>query len=197
MAALTQNSPNTVLTSQRILVKDLQVFSVTIPFEGAPITNQHSSGRCWLFASTNVFRIALMKRHNLENFQLSQSYLFFWDKLEKANWFLEQILDTTEEPVEGRLMQKLLEGPVMDGGQWDMVWNLVHKYGLVPQVLYPDSFNAMYSATLDQIVTTKLREDALVLRDMVEKGKGTKEILVVKARMMREIRMSPSLSSLI
>ena len=72
-----------------------------------------------------------MKRYNLKDFQLSQSYLFFWDKLEKANYFLEQIIDTADEDLEGRLIQTLLEAPVQDGGQWDMVANLVEKYGLV------------------------------------------------------------------
>lgn len=72
-----------------------------------------------------------MRRHNLKEFQLSQAYLFFWDKLEKANYFLEQILDTADEDLEGRLVQTLLESPVGDGGQWDMAANLVEKYGLV------------------------------------------------------------------
>ena len=72
-----------------------------------------------------------MRRHNLKEFQLSQAYLFFWDKLEKANYFLEQILDTAGEDLEGRLVQRLLESPVGDGGQWDMAANLVEKYGLV------------------------------------------------------------------
>jgi len=72
-----------------------------------------------------------MRKHNLKEFELSQAYLFFWDKLEKANYFLEQILDTVSEDLEGRLVQRLLSQPVGDGGQWDMVVNLVEKYGLV------------------------------------------------------------------
>lgn len=74
-----------------------------------------------------------MRRYNLKEFELSQSYLFFWDKLEKANYFLEQILDTAEEDIESRLVQALMGAPVGDGGQWDMVANLVAKYGLVRQ----------------------------------------------------------------
>ena len=72
-----------------------------------------------------------MKKHNLKEFELSQAYLFFWDKLEKANYFLEQIMDTMSEELDGRLIQELLAAPVNDGGQWDMVANLVAKYGLV------------------------------------------------------------------
>lgn len=72
-----------------------------------------------------------MRKYNLKEFELSQAYLFYWDKIEKANWFLEQIIDTTDEDLEGRLVQRIFEDPVSDGGQWDMVANLVEKYGLV------------------------------------------------------------------
>jgi len=109
----------------------LQSFNTKIDLEGGPITNQKSSGRCWLFAATNCFRVAIMRKHNLKKFELSQAYLFYWDKLEKANWFLEQVLGTVEEELGGRLVQRLLLDPVGDGGQWDMVANLVEKYGLV------------------------------------------------------------------
>ena len=82
-----------------------------------------------------------MRRYNLKEFELSQSYLFFWDKLEKANYFLEQILDTTDEELDGRLVQTLMSSPVGDGGQWDMAANLVEKYGLVSaySTLYPQA----------------------------------------------------------
>ncbi|KAF4633908.1 hypothetical protein G7Y89_g4198 [Cudoniella acicularis] len=190
LSALSSADPKTVLTSRATIIEDQQIFSVKIPFEGAPITNQRSSGRCWLFASTNVFRVALMKRHGLDKFELSQAYLFFYDKLEKANFFLEQILDTAGEDLDSRLVQTLLEGPVGDGGQWDMVYNLVNKYGLVPQVLYPDSFNAQSSSAINSLITTKLREDALKLRDFATSGtKRRNDILAAKEKMMREIHL--------
>ena len=128
-----------------------------------------------------------MKKHELKEFQLSQSYLFFWDKLEKANWFLEQIMDTVDEELDGRLVQELLAAPVNDGGQWDMVANLVAKYGLVPQILYPDSYSAMNSAAMGNIVTTKLREYALILRSMAKSSTSKSKMLVAKARMMQEV----------
>lgn len=108
------------------MITDTQVFNVSIPLEGAPVTNQRKSGRCWLFAATNVFRIALMKKYHLKEFELSQAYLFYWDKIEKANYFLENILETVDEPLEGRLIQDLLSAPVNDGGQWDMVISADH-----------------------------------------------------------------------
>ncbi|KAI1363355.1 peptidase C1-like family protein [Xylaria arbuscula] len=191
LSALSRANPQEVLMSRSSMVADQQVFNVRIPFEGAPITNQRSSGRCWLFASTNVFRVALMQKYGLDSFELSQAYLFFWDKLEKANYFLENIIDTAGEDLDGRLVQRLLADPVSDGGQWDMVYNLVEKYGLVPQVLYPDSWNAMSSSTINYVVVGKLREFALVLRNIISKKSSsarTVEILkATKERMMREI----------
>lgn len=121
LSALSANNASTVLTQRSTVVGDTQNFNVKITLEGAPITNQKSSGRCWLFAATNVFRVAIMKRYKLKEFELSQAYLFYWDKLEKANYFLEQIMDTADEDLEGRLIQRLLAAPVAEGGQWDMV----------------------------------------------------------------------------
>ena len=193
---MSHQNPKAVLTSVPAEVADQQIFNIKIPFEGAPITNQRSSGRCWLFASTNVFRVALMKRYRLESFELSQSYLFFWDKLEKSNWFLEQIIDTAGEDVNGRLVQALFSGGnlVSDGGQWDMVYNLVEKYGLVPQALYPDNWSAMNSGVLNAVIKTKLREFALKLRDMCRGGNGGKNataaaISSAKSKMMQEIAL--------
>ncbi|KAI1343209.1 peptidase C1-like family protein [Xylariaceae sp. FL0016] len=186
--ALSGNNPKQVLTSRAAKIANTHVFNVQIPFEGAPITNQRSSGRCWLFASTNVFRVALMQKYRLEAFELSQAYLFFWDKLEKANWFLESVIDTADEDLEGRLVQRILADPVSDGGQWDMVYNLVDKYGLVPQALYPDSWSAMSSGAVNYVVVGKLREYALTLRTLLRSRATTAASLRgVKDRMMREI----------
>ena len=118
LSALSSNDTADILTQRSATIADTQIFNTKIRFEGSPITNQRSSGRCWLFAATNVFRVAVMQRYNLKEFELSQAYLFFWDKLEKANYFLEQILDTVEEDLDGRLIQTLLASPVGDGGQW-------------------------------------------------------------------------------
>ncbi|KAL7923387.1 peptidase C1B, bleomycin hydrolase [Trichoderma austrokoningii] len=189
-AALSSSDPKQALTSRATKIANQHVFNVQIPFEGDPITNQRSSGRCWLFASTNVFRVALMKRHNLASFELSQAYLFYWDKLEKANWFLEQIVQTAQDDIESRVVQRLLGDLVSDGGQWDMVYNLVEKYGLVPQALYPDSWNAMNSGTLNSIVKTKLREYALKLRE-VANGDSVSALVVsdLKLHMIKEIAL--------
>lgn len=132
-----------------------------------------------------------MKKYNLESFELSQAYLFYWDKIEKANYFLENILDTADEPLDSRIVQTMLSMPVSDGGQWDMVANLVKKYGVVPQTLYPDSYNAMNSAAMDRLITSKLREDALKLRALASSSDVSvrKSIAATKASMLREIHL--------
>ncbi|KAJ4417443.1 bleomycin hydrolase [Neurospora sp. IMI 360204] len=191
LSALSAANPRDVLLSRAAKIAEQQVFNVKIPFEGSPITNQRQSGRCWLFASTNVFRVALMQKYNLDQFELSQAYLFFWDKLEKSNWFLEQIISTADQDLDSRLVQRLLHEPLSDGGQWDMVYNLVHKYGLVPQTLYPDSFNASSSSVINSIIFTKLREYALVLRKLLSSDPATvtpqQALSSTKAKMMKEI----------
>ncbi|KAG6367756.1 hypothetical protein INS49_001951 [Diaporthe citri] len=167
LSALSAANPRDVLTSRAAKISYQQVYNIRIPFEGAPITNQRSSGRCWLFAATNVFR----------------------DKLEKANYFLEQIIDTAGEELDSRLVQTLVHAPLSDGGQWDTVYNLVAKYGLVPQVLYPaDSFNAMSSSIINSIIFTKLREDALILRNLLKSPSATSSsVAAAKAKMVKEI----------
>ncbi|GAA5840676.1 hypothetical protein JCM9279_007399 [Rhodotorula babjevae] len=143
-----------------------QVYNVKLSTEGNPVTNQKSSGRCWLFASTNYLRIILARKLDLDEFQLSQSYLFFYDSLSKANFFLESMLDLAETPVDDRTIQYLMTEPENDGGQWDMIVNLFETFGLVPQACFPESFNSSNTGKLDTLLTTKLREYALELRSI-------------------------------
>jgi len=91
LAALSTHASTAILQKPSALLHDTHVFSDQIELEGTPVTNQRSSGRCWLFASTNVFRVPIIKKYKLTGFELSQNYLFFWDKLEKANFFLERM----------------------------------------------------------------------------------------------------------
>ncbi|KAI4602155.1 hypothetical protein KJ359_009392 [Pestalotiopsis sp. 9143b] len=190
LSALSGANPMEVLASRSTKIADQHVFNIQIPLEGGPITNQRSSGRCWLFASTNVFRVALMRKYNLDSFELSQAYLFFWDKLEKANFFLENVIDLADEDLDSRLVQRLLADPVSDGGQWDMVFNLVEKYGLVPQALYPDSWNAMNSRGINYIIVAKLREHAVTLRKLLQTPSVTAAALsAAKEKMMRQIHL--------
>ena len=108
--------------------QDRHQFSISL--EQGKITNQKQSGRCWMFAALNTMRFAIMKKLDLDTFELSQNYTLFYDKLEKANYFLESILGTLEEPTSGRVIAHLLMAPLNDGGQWDMFCNLIEKYGV-------------------------------------------------------------------
>ncbi|XP_075227810.1 bleomycin hydrolase [Lycorma delicatula] len=154
------------------------VYTHKIDFEGKPVTNQKSTGRCWLFAALNVIRIPVMKQYNIDEFEFSQAYLFFWDKIERANFFLNTIVDTYRrgEEVEGRLVSLLLSDPIPDGGQWDMVLNLIRKYGLLPKKYFPDSHSAESSGHLNGILRSKLREFALVLRNLLSSGAGDEDV---------------------
>ena len=118
-------------TNVGAVVENRHSFSITI--EAGEMTNQKKSGRCWMFAAHNVMRLEIMEKLNLKNMELSQAYPLFWDKLEKANHFLENILETLKEPLEGRVVSYLLKDPLGDGGQWDMFANLIRKYGVVPK----------------------------------------------------------------
>ncbi|KAK6544801.1 hypothetical protein TWF694_001483 [Orbilia ellipsospora] len=187
VSAVTKNDIKTIVQQPSAIIKDSQIFSDQISFDGAPMTNQRSSGRCWIFAATSVFRVYLMKKYKLDKFELSQQYLFFWDKLEKANYFLEQIIETANEEVGSRIVAELMKVPVNDGGQWDMVVNLVERYGVVPQKAYPDSFNSMKSQAVNSFVTSKLREFGLQLRAMCSSGLSTIAIQRAKAKMVNTI----------
>lgn len=150
-------------------------------------TNQKSSGRCWGFAGLNLFRIYLGRKHKLKDFQFSQSYFMFWDKLEKSNYFLESILKTTNEPWNSRLMMHLLNNPIQDGGQWDMWVNLINKYGVVPQSEMPESHSSSKSMRMNRMITRKLREFAQVLRKTKLGGATDDELQSIKTEQLSEV----------
>lgn len=160
-------------------------FSLTL--KQGEITNQKQSGRCWLFAATNVMRFRIMKRFRLKNFELSQNYLLFWDKLEKSNWFFENILDTLDEPAGSRILCFLLDAPIADGGQWDMMANLVSKYGVVPKYSMPESSVSGNTREMNRILTELLRNDACLLRKAAKEGKDPHALEGMKGRMLDEV----------
>lgn len=161
------NADDLLLDKSRLLDQNKRIFNTRVSIEPpTPVSNQRASGRCWLFAGTNELRYNVIKELQLKNFELSQAYLFFYDKLEKANYFLDQIIDTRDEPVESRLVQYLLTAPTQDGGQYSMFWNIVKKYGIIPKDLYNDNaFSTTSSRKWNALLTTKLREMAQQLRD--------------------------------
>lgn len=186
MNAIKKNGVQAVAMNQDVPVAMQYTFSHEI--KTGEITNQKQSGRCWLFAALNTLRQHVMRHCDLESFEFSQNYLMFWDKFEKANYFLENILETLDEETDSRLVAWLLMAPVNDGGQWDMFFNLVEKYGLVPKYVMPETFQSSQSRAMNQLLTAKLREDAAKLRAQYHKYKRSEaELREQKAAMLQEI----------
>ena len=158
------NNPLNKISQVRDKCKDYKpLYNVSVK-PHLKVTNQKSSGRCWLFAALNVIRREMVKKYDLSDFEFSQSYLFFWDKLERMNYNLECVIKTRNEPVDSQLVQHLLNDPTCDGGQWDMVVNLVKKYGLVPKTCYQETHHSSNSRELNAVLTKKFREYSYNLR---------------------------------
>jgi len=151
------------------------------------VTNQKRSGRCWIFAGTNLLRVGAMKKMNLKEFEFSQSYIFFWDKIERTNYFLESIIDTTDRPDGDRTVDFLLANVLSDGGQWNMFVSIVRKHGLVPKTAMPESESSSNSSMMNNILKAKLREGAKRLRDMQGNGAGIAELRNAKHEILTVI----------
>lgn len=174
----TRVDPLDVCMSRKHLEETQHVFTHKIETEAKPITNQKNSGRCWIFATLNVIRIPFIKEYDLEEFEFSQAYLFFWDKIERCNYFLSNMVKAAQagEPVDGRLVSFLLHDPINDGGQWDMVVNLINKHGLMPKKCFPESFSCESSLRMNAILKSKLREYTKELRSLITEGVSDEEI---------------------
>lgn len=133
--AVSHNGLLKSLETRQSAIDNDYVFSIDLTKDA--VSNQKASGRCWMFAALNTFRHKLISDFKLENFELSQAHTFFWDKYEKSNWFLEQIIATADQEIGSRKVKFLLDTPQQDGGQWDMVVALFEKYGVVPKSVYP------------------------------------------------------------
>ncbi|MGT2959119.1 aminopeptidase [Streptococcus bovimastitidis] len=161
------------------------VFSVDVTKD--KVTNQKASGRCWMFAALNTFRHQLISDFKLDNFELSQAHTFFWDKYEKANWFMEQIIATADQDLTSRKVKFLLDVPQQDGGQWDMVVALFDKYGVVPKSVYPESVSSSNSRELNSILNKLLRQDAQILRECIQTGADTQTVQTKKEALLEEV----------
>ena len=138
--------------------------------ESKAITDQKSSGRCWMFTGMNVLRNKAIREHNLPaDFQFSQAYTFFYDQLEKANLFLQAMIDTYQKPLDDLEVDWLFKNPIGDGGQFTGVANLIAKYGLVPREAMPETYNTDNTSSISNLLSLKLREDGLELRTLAAK----------------------------
>lgn len=151
-----------------------------------PVTNQNHSGRCWLFATFNVMRPELMKRHKLGKLELSENYTAFWDKLEKANCFLEDVVELADRDPLDRDVQSLFTECCLDGGSWEYVIALTKKYGAVPQEIMPETTVSANTAEMNKVLRGVMRAAAVRLRAMKHEGKPAAELHAVKEKALAD-----------
>jgi bleomycin hydrolase len=189
LAAVSNSGIDASIRNRKNFVKNSHhEYSDKIEKEGSPMTDQKASGRCWIFTGMNVLRVNIQRDHNIEELELSQSYLFFYDKLEKSNFFLQNIIETAHEPLDSRLMATLFsDNNFSDGGQFDMLTNLMNKYGAVPKSVFPDAHAATSSNDVNFLWTNKLREYGLLLRKAIADGKTMETVNQMRQEFLKEV----------
>ena len=172
--ALSKHNVKDISFTNRGLNETQFQFSVNVPTMAA--TNQMQSGRCWIFAALNVLREEVAAKCNLEKFELSQNYTAFWDKFEKINFFYEAMIELADRPLDDRLVTFLLDGGIGDGGQWNMLVNVVEKYGVVPKAAMPETFQSSHTRDMNRLINVLLRKGALDLRKAVAAGEDAEAV---------------------
>ena len=157
--------------------------------ESKAVTDQKSSGRCWMFTGMNVLRNKAIRQHHLPaDFQFSQAYTFFYDQLEKSNLFLQAVINTASKPMTDQEVEWFFKNPLSDGGQFTGIANLIEKYGLVPAEAMPETFNTNNTSSISSLIQLKLREDGLQLREMAaQKGMTPAKLKAAKTEMLGTI----------
>ncbi|GHS86067.1 aminopeptidase [Bacteroidia bacterium] len=175
---------------ENVLNHDLQsqidhLFKYRVGVKG--ITNQKSSGRCWMFTSMNVLRPSVMAKYSIDKFDFSHNYLYFWDIFEKANLFLENIIATTSLPIDDREVVELFKSPVGDGGVWNLYYNAALKYGVVPDVVMPETAHSNSTSQMIGLIKEKLRREGYNLRELANKGKKEKDLRTEKQTILKDV----------
>ena len=183
--AIIKNGIKNIALNHSSLISNQKTFSNEIAT--GKITSQNKSGRCWIFAGMNTLRHRISEDFKMKDFELSQVQPFFYDKLEKANYFLDNIIETIEEDTDSRIVMWLLDSPMNDGGQWEMFSNLVLKFGLMPKHVMPETFHSSDAMIMNQLLTVKLREDASIIRNLNREGENTSNLHALKTEMLSDI----------
>lgn len=160
-------------------------FSIDIPT--MEVTDQKQSGRCWIFSGLNVLREIIGKKYDIEQFELSQNYIAFWDKFEKINFFLEAMIDLADRPADDRTLTYLLSTGIQDGGQWDMLVSVIRKYGLVPKDAMDETYQSSHTRAMNGLIDTKLKQYASILRGAHTQGKDRAALEAEKQKMLTEM----------
>ncbi len=178
--ALTKNDISTISRDFTAMCDNPSIFSIDL--KTMPVTNQMQSGRCWIFSAMNVLREMIAKKYNIKEFELSQNYIAFYDKLEKANWFMDCVIAEKNSDINSPEMRYLLENAIGDGGQWNMLVSIVKKYGICPKTAMPETYQSSHTGNMNRILNRRLRKFACDIRKMNEeelqayRTKTTKEI---------------------
>lgn len=159
----------------------------SLDLETGKVTNQKRSGRCWLFSALNTMRHDFAKKYNVKDFQFSQNYNSFYDRLEKANKFYETVIETAVLPFSDRHVAELFSMPDGDGGQWANAAALIDKYGVVPRSIMPETYNSEKTDEISEILTLKLRKDGLALRNLTNNGTSKAEVNKVKKEYLNQV----------
>ncbi len=183
--AVMKNGLRTSAIDQSAEARHQFIFSDDVDSE--PVANQNKSGRCWMFAALNTLRYRIEKKYNLKDFELSQNYTFFFDKIEKANYFYENIIRTADKSLDDREVVFLLNMPQQDGGDWCLISSVIQKYGVVPKSAMGETSCSITSMELDMILNRKLRQDAVALRAIVAAGASQDEIEANRFKMLNEV----------
>ncbi len=183
--AVAQRDVNEIALDRNIVTGATHTFSTVL--DDWKATDQAKSGRCWMFAGLNLFRTETMKKLNVKQFEFSQNYPMFWDKLERANYLLEAIIETADRPVDDRTVAWLLESPLSDGGQWDMFINLVKQHGVAPKTVMPESESSSNTSRMNSIISYQYRQGAKSIRDMYQKEGGFEQMRRAKEGALQAI----------
>jgi len=178
-----QNITDVALNRERYIAHDSYV---NYKIKTGDITNQKSSGRCWMFSGLNVLRPQVIKKYKLKNFEFSQNYLLFWDKMEKINQFLQYMIDFADRPLDDRELEIVIDDPMGDGGWWTYLTDLIRKYGLVPKGVMPESQNSSSTGTMNSLIGLKIKEMGVQLREMARSGSSATTVEKQKEEMLTE-----------
>ncbi|MEC7984978.1 MAG: C1 family peptidase [Myxococcota bacterium] len=180
--AVTQTSADDVALNRSTITDNN--FSFSILLDQWTATNQKRSGRCWMFAALNLLRVGAMEKMNRKEFEFSQNYTLFWDKFERANFFLEEMIRTADRDTDDRFVAFLLQTPLSDGGQWNMAVDIIRKHGLVPKEVMPETESSSNTRRMNAILTERLRQGA---RDLRRNIQAKHSVRTVKANILQDI----------
>ena len=182
--ALTKNDISTISRSFEAENSNPNIFSIDL--KTMPVTAQMQSGRCWIFSALNVMREIIARKYGIKEFELSQNYVAFYDKLEKANWFMECILAEIDQPLDAQKNRFLLDGAVSDGGQWNMLVSLIQKYGICPKSAMGETWQSSHTRNMNGVLNRRLRKFASDAHKAHKEGRD-EELGAIKEKAMKEI----------